>query len=124
MDQNFTRRNLLLSLTSGVFTNLVIVNVMLRCDHIQRLITLTSDYIERLIEYFKSFKLQDQKSILPNFFFFIFQIFAIKLGHFKVQTIFSYTTNTQGYQQKMSFYEEKSLVGLAPGMLNSNCKAT
>jgi hypothetical protein len=36
-----------------------------------------------------------QKSILPNFDFFIFLIFAFKLGHFKVQTIFSYATNTQ-----------------------------
>jgi hypothetical protein len=35
------------------------------------------------------------ESILPNFKFFIFPIFAFKLGHFKVQTIFSHATNTQ-----------------------------
>jgi hypothetical protein len=34
-----------------------------------------------------------QESILPNFDFFFF---AIKLGHFKVQTIFSHATNAQG----------------------------
>ncbi len=35
------------------------------------------------------------ESILPNFDFFVFPIFAFKLGHFKVQTILSYATNTQ-----------------------------
>jgi hypothetical protein len=35
------------------------------------------------------------ESILPNFDFFVFLIFACKLGHFKAQTIFSYATNTQ-----------------------------
>ncbi len=35
------------------------------------------------------------ESILPNFDFFVFPIFAIKFGHFKVQTIFSYASNTQ-----------------------------
>ncbi len=40
------------------------------------------------------------ESILPNFDFFIFLIFAFKLGHFKVQTLFSYATNTQALQQK------------------------
>jgi hypothetical protein len=29
-----------------------------------------------------------------------FPIFAFKLGHFKVQTIFFHATNTQAYQQK------------------------
>ncbi len=38
---------------------------------------------------------QDQESILPNFDFFIFPIFAIKLGNFKLQTIFSHAANTQ-----------------------------
>ncbi len=38
---------------------------------------------------------QDLESILPNFDFFIFPTFAFKLGHFKVQTIFSHATNTQ-----------------------------
>jgi hypothetical protein len=38
---------------------------------------------------------ETQESILPNFDFFIFPIFAFKLGHFKVQTLFSYVTNTQ-----------------------------
>jgi hypothetical protein len=42
---------------------------------------------------FSSTKTQD--SILPNFDFFVFPIFAFKLGHFKVQTIFSHATNTQ-----------------------------
>jgi hypothetical protein len=31
----------------------------------------------------------------PNLIFSFLQIFPIKLGHFKVQTIFSYATNTQ-----------------------------
>ncbi len=35
------------------------------------------------------------KSILPNFDIFVFLIFAFKLGHFKVHTIFSHATNTQ-----------------------------
>ncbi len=35
------------------------------------------------------------ESILPNYDFLVFPIFTIKLGHFKVQAIFSYTTNTQ-----------------------------
>jgi hypothetical protein len=35
------------------------------------------------------------ESILPNFVFFVFLIFTIKLGHFIVETIFSYATNTQ-----------------------------
>ncbi len=54
------------------------------------------------------------ESILPNFDFFVFSIFAFKLGHFKVQTIFSHATNTQAKQQKIFLYEEKSLVGLTP----------
>jgi hypothetical protein len=33
--------------------------------------------------------------ILPNFDFFVFPIFAIKLGHFKILKIFSNGTNTQ-----------------------------
>ncbi len=35
------------------------------------------------------------ESILTNFDFVIFQIFAFKLGYFKVKTIFTYATNTQ-----------------------------
>ncbi len=38
---------------------------------------------------------KDQESILPNHDFFVFLIFAIKLGHFKIQAIFSHATNTQ-----------------------------
>ncbi len=41
---------------------------------------------------------QVQESILPNFFLHktkIFLFFAIKLGHFNEQTIFSYATYTQ-----------------------------
>jgi hypothetical protein len=45
-----------------------------------------------------SFEIVAQESILPDFDF--FPIFAIKLGHFKAQPIFSYATNTQAYQQK------------------------
>jgi hypothetical protein len=45
------------------------------------------------------------ESILPNFFLrkmkIVFRFFAIKLAHFKLQTIFSYFTNTQAYQQKL-----------------------
>jgi hypothetical protein len=36
------------------------------------------------------------ESNLPNFDFVVFLIFAIKLGHFNVLTIFSYATNNQG----------------------------
>ncbi len=35
-----------------------------------------------------------EESILPNFDFFVFPIFAFKLAHFKLQTIFSYSTKT------------------------------
>jgi hypothetical protein len=42
-----------------------------------------------------SLSILDLESILPNFDFFVFPIFALKLGHFKVQTIFSHATNTQ-----------------------------
>jgi hypothetical protein len=42
----------------------------------------------------------DKESILSNFDFSVFPIFAFELGHFKVQTIFSYATNTKAYQQK------------------------
>ncbi len=38
---------------------------------------------------------ENLESILPNFDFFISLIFAIKLSHFKVQTIFSHAPNTQ-----------------------------
>ncbi len=38
---------------------------------------------------------ENPESILPNYDFFAFPIFGIKLSHFKVQTIFSYATNTQ-----------------------------
>jgi hypothetical protein len=45
----------------------------------------------------QKFKKEGEKleSILPNFDFFIFPIFAFKLGHFKVQAISSHATNTQ-----------------------------
>ncbi len=43
----------------------------------------------------KHLNMRLRESILPNFNFFIFPIFTFKLGHFKVQTIFSYATNTQ-----------------------------
>jgi hypothetical protein len=45
--------------------------------------------------FFSSSSEDNQKSILPNFGFFVFPIFAFKLGYFKVQTIFSHATNTQ-----------------------------
>jgi hypothetical protein len=35
------------------------------------------------------------ESILPNFDFLIFPIFAFKLGHFRIQAIFLYATNIQ-----------------------------
>jgi hypothetical protein len=35
------------------------------------------------------------ESILPNFDYFVFTTFAVELGHFKVQTILYYATNTQ-----------------------------
>ena len=38
--------------------------------------------------------------ILPNFHFSGFPIFAVKLGHIKITTFFSYVTNTQAYQRK------------------------
>ncbi len=41
------------------------------------------------------FKNVDQESIQPNFNFYVFLIYPFKLRHFKVQTIFSYGTNTQ-----------------------------
>ena len=34
-----------------IFTLLSVVNGTLKCDHIKRLITLTSDYIKRLLLY-------------------------------------------------------------------------
>ncbi len=42
----------------------------------------------------RSKKVDKQESILPNFDFFVFPIFAFKLGHFKVQITFSHATNT------------------------------
>ncbi len=60
------------------------------------------------------------ESILPNFFSLKTKIFsrffAIKLGHFEVQSIFSYFTNTQAKQWKSDAEEKRSLVGLAPGL--------
>jgi hypothetical protein len=35
------------------------------------------------------------ESILPNFDFFVFLIFAYKLGHLNAKTKISYVTNTQ-----------------------------
>jgi hypothetical protein len=48
------------------------------------------------------------ESILPNFDFFIVPIFAIMLGYFKVQTIFSCATNTQAKQQKTQAKQQKT----------------
>jgi hypothetical protein len=45
--------------------------------------------------------------------FFLF--FAIKLGRFKAQTIFSCATNTQALQQKSEKQRNQSLVVLTPG---------
>ena len=59
------------------------------------------------------------ESILPNFVFLRFPIFAAKLCHYIVNNFFSYVTNTQAYQQKMEKFcisEEKSLVGSTPGV--------
>jgi hypothetical protein len=41
-------------------------------------------------------------------------VFAIKLGRFKVQSIYSYFTNTQALQQKSENGEKQGLVGLTP----------
>ena len=38
---------------------------------------------------------ENQESILSNFGFLRFLIFAVKLGHFIVNTFFSYVTNAQ-----------------------------
>jgi hypothetical protein len=57
------------------------------------------------------------ESILPNYDFFAFLIFAIKLGHFKVHTIFLMLQTLKlnnKKREKSLFYEEKSLVGLTP----------
>ena len=40
------------------------------------------------------------ESILPNFHFSVFPIFAVNLGHIIITTFFSYVTNTQAYQRK------------------------
>jgi hypothetical protein len=59
-----------------------------------------------------------QESILPNFFFrktIFFHFFAIKLGHFFVNTSFLSVTNTQVKQRKSENKEKRSLVGLTPG---------
>jgi hypothetical protein len=37
----------------------------------------------------------DSYQILPNFDFFIFPTFSIKLGHFRIQKIFTYAANAQ-----------------------------
>ncbi len=58
-----------------------------------------------------------QESILPNFEFFVFPILAFKVGHFKAQTIFSYTLKLNNEKWKKSlFYKEKCLVGLTPAL--------
>ncbi len=58
------------------------------------------------------------KQALPNFFLWktkIFFLFAIKLGRFKLQTIFSYVINTQAKQQKFEKQRNQILVGLTLG---------
>jgi hypothetical protein len=50
---------------------------------------------QTLLEIVQHAIFQNQESILPNFDFFVFPIFAFKLGHFKALTIFSHATNTQ-----------------------------
>ncbi len=56
-------------------------------------------FTENILCGFSCSDVVDQKSILPNFFLrktkIFFCFFAIKLGHFKIQTIFSCATNTQ-----------------------------
>jgi hypothetical protein len=49
------------------------------------------------------------ESILPNFDFFVFPIFAFKLGHFEVQTIIILQTLKLNIEKrkKSLFYEEK-----------------
>jgi hypothetical protein len=52
----------------------------------------------------------DVESILPNFDFFIFSIFTIKLGHFKVQQIFSNAQTLKfnsKKQKKLHFTKKK-----------------
>jgi hypothetical protein len=57
----------------------------------------------------------DLESILPNFNFFIFPIFAIKLGHFKAIFFMLQTLKLNSKNgKKSSFYKGKSLVGLTP----------
>ncbi len=84
-----------------------------------------------------------QESILPNFDFFIYPIFIIKLVHFKIPTILSFiiyyilfilllislffclpqTLKLNNKKWKRSlFYEEKSLVGLTLRYLKINFK--
>ncbi len=65
-----------------------------------------------------------QESILQNFDFFVFPIFAIKLGHFKAQKKYflmlkKLKLNSEK-QKKSLFNEEKSFVGLTPSLVHSN----
>ncbi len=54
-----------------------------------------------------------QESILPNINFFIFEIFAFKLGHFKVQTIFyflmlhTFKLNNKKWKKNLCFTKKK-----------------
>jgi hypothetical protein len=70
----------------------------------------TKEFLSRLGYDLRTSHYAVLESILPNFDFFIFQIFAFKLGHFKVQTIFFLlqTLKLNNKKRKKSlFYEEK-----------------
>ena len=54
--------------------------------------------------------------IIPNFFSF----FVVELGHFIVNTSFSFVTNTQVYHWKSENKEKQSLVGSTPRFFDMN----
>ncbi len=59
-----------------------------------------------------------QESILPNFDFFVFLVFTIKLAISKYRQYFLMLQTLKlniKIRKKSTFYEEKSLVGLTPG---------
>jgi hypothetical protein len=61
---------------------------------------LWSSYSTNFLSTKKEKKIKKKKmcvleSIIPKIDFFVFFNFGLKLGHFKVQTIFWYATNTQ-----------------------------
>ncbi len=59
------------------------------------------------------------ESILPNFAFLCFPIFAVKLSHFVTLQLNKLLWNSKAKKQKQRkilFYEEKSLVGLTHGL--------